>query len=58
MRQGVRLHDQPRAFLVEPPAAVSIPHLDKVHWPIMLRDPMAIINLVYRTIYKHDASGT
>jgi hypothetical protein len=41
------LHHQPRAFLVEPPATVSITHFDEIHRPVMLCGPIAIIDFVY-----------
>src|SRR5438105_14306503 len=57
MRERMGLHHQPRAFLMEPSTTISIAHFDKVHWTVMCRNPIAIIDFGYRTIYQHDAPG-
>src|SRR2546430_15071735 len=57
MRERMGLHHQPRAFLMEPSTTIPIAHFDKVHWTVVFRNPIAIIDFVYRTIYQHDAPG-
>jgi len=52
------LHHQPRTFLMEPPATISIAQLHEVHRPVMLGRPIAIIDLVYGRIHQHDAPRT
>src|SRR5882762_4577441 len=39
MRKRMGLHHQPRTFLMEPPATISIARLHEVHRPVMLGRP-------------------
>jgi len=51
----MRLHHQPRAFLMEPSTAIPASHFDEIDGPVMLCDPIPIIDFPYRPIYQHDA---
>src|SRR5882762_9181695 len=54
----MRLHHQPRALLMEPPATISIAQLHEVHRSVMLSRPIAVIDPVYGRIHQHDAPRT
>jgi len=51
----MRLHHQSRAFLMEPSAPITASHFDEIHGPVMLRDPIPIIDFPHRPVYQHDA---
>ena len=57
MGQGVGLHDQFPPVLVKPAAAIACPDVNKVHGAVMLRGPVAVLNLVFRGVDQDDAAG-
>ncbi len=57
MGQRVGLHDQFPSVLVKPTAAIARPDIYKIHGAVMLRGPVAILNLVFGSIDQDDAAG-
>src|SRR6266849_4060748 len=54
--ERVRLHYQPGPVLLKPAAAVTIMQFNEIHWAVVLRRPLALLNPPYRHIDQHHAS--
>lgn len=57
MGERVGLHDQPSTVLVKPAAAIASPHVHKIHRSVMLRGPVAVLDLVFGGVHEDDAAG-
>src|ERR1700676_2627290 len=54
----MRLHQQTRAVLVKPSAAVAFMQLDKIHGPVVFIGPVVVFNAAHGGIHENHAAGT
>jgi hypothetical protein len=51
------LHQEARAGLMKPSAPVSIPHLDKIDWPVVFISPIVVFYVSHGCINQNYAAG-
>jgi hypothetical protein len=52
----MRLHCQTRAFLLKPPAAVTIMELNKIHRAVIFIGPIILLQTAHRHIHQNHAA--